>query len=210
MPLTFDEIFAGPPVLAIFRNMEPQRCTEMAERAWNLGVRCVEIPLQSPETRQGLAQTVKLAAGRDGIVGAGTITSADLVRQAAEAGAAFTVAPGFDPEVAAASQAAGLPHLPGVATATEVQRALAMGLTWQKAFPASVLGPGWFTAMAGPFPEVRFVATGGMDANNAAAYLEAGAAAVAVGSALSDASQLDRLAELLAARVADPSPPGIG
>jgi len=197
MPPTFDEIFAGPRVMAIFRGMEPQRCVEMAERAWAVGLRCVEIPLQSPESRQGLEEVVKLGASRGHLVGAGTITSVDLVRQAAEAGAAFTVAPGFDPEVASASLAAGMPHLPGVATASEVQRALASGLTWMKAFPATVLGTGWFPAMAGPFPSARFVATGGIDADNASAYLRAGARVVAVGSALRDDRQVDLLADLL-------------
>lgn len=197
MPATFDEIFTGPPVMAIFRNMEPRRCLELAERAWSIGLRCVEVPVQSPESRQGLEETVKLGAGHGHVVGAGTITSVDLVRQAAEAGAAFTVAPGFDPEVAQASLEAGLPHLPGVATASEIQRALALGLTWLKAFPATVLGTGWFAAMKGPFPAARFVATGGIDAGNAAAYLQAGARVVAVGSALTDPTQLDRLAELV-------------
>ncbi|NEB81742.1 bifunctional 4-hydroxy-2-oxoglutarate aldolase/2-dehydro-3-deoxy-phosphogluconate aldolase, partial [Streptomyces sp. SID14478] len=105
---------------------------------------------------------------------------------------------GLDAAVASASVAAGLPHLPGVATATDVQAARALGLTWLKAFPASVLGADWFRAMRGPFPEVPFVATGGMDAGNAAAYLSAGARVVAVGSALEDPAQLASLAELLA------------
>jgi 2-dehydro-3-deoxyphosphogluconate aldolase / (4S)-4-hydroxy-2-oxoglutarate aldolase len=197
MPPSFDDIFANSRVMAIFRNMDPQRCIEMAEKAWSIGLRCVEVPVQSPETRQGLQETVTLGAGRGYLVGAGTITSVELVRQAAEAGAAFTVAPGFDPEVAQASIEAGMPHLPGVATATEVQHAIALGLTWLKAFPATVLGTGWFPAMKGPFPSARFVATGGIDAANATAFLEAGARVVAVGSALADASQLDLLAEVV-------------
>jgi len=83
-----------------------------------------------------------------------------------------------------------------VATASEVQSAQKFGLTWLKAFPASVLGADWLRAMSGPFPHVRFVATGGIAANNAAEFLDAGARVVAVGSALSDAAQLPRLAEL--------------
>jgi len=79
-----------------------------------------------------------------------------------------------------------------------VQAAMHLGLTWLKAFPASVLGTPWFRAMAGPFPDARFVATGGMDATNAGSFLEAGARVVAVGSALEDPAQLPRLAELLA------------
>jgi 2-dehydro-3-deoxyphosphogluconate aldolase/(4S)-4-hydroxy-2-oxoglutarate aldolase len=68
-------------------------------------------------------------------------------------------------------------HLPGVATATDVRRALRLGLSWQKAFPATSLGPGWFTALREPFRTVRFVATGGITAGNAAVFLKAGASA---------------------------------
>ena len=87
--------------------------------------------------------------------------------------------------------------LPGVATPTEIQAAVAAGLTWLKAFPAAQLGTAWFTAMAGPFPQEKFVATGGMDANNAGDFLAAGVRCVAVGSALADPTQLDRLSLLL-------------
>lgn len=89
-----------------------------------------------------------------------------------------------------------MPPLPGVATASEVQAAMKDGLTWLKAFPAALLGPAWFTAMAGPFPGANFVATGGMDASNAGEFLDKGVQVVAVGSALADPAQLPRLAEL--------------
>ena len=78
--------------------------------------------------------------------------------------------------------------------APEVQQAVALGLTWLKAFPAQWLGADWFRHIRGPFPQVRFIATGGMDAGNAGAFLDA------VGSALEDESQLEQLAALLAAR----------
>jgi 2-keto-3-deoxy-6-phosphogluconate aldolase len=82
-----------------------------------------------------------------------------------------------------------------VATATEIHRAARLGLVWLKAFPAAALGPGWFAAMSGPFPQIRLVATGGVDASNAAALLDAGAAAASLGSAFADvgADQIRRL-----------------
>ena len=119
------------------------------------------------------------------------------MRQSVDAGAAFTVGPGIDEPVAWASLQAGLAHLPGVATASEIQRALALGLTWLKAFPASLLTPAWVTAMHGPFPQVAFVATGGIDSRNARDFLDAGASAVAVGAALERPDQLPALAELV-------------
>ncbi|TGN79688.1 bifunctional 4-hydroxy-2-oxoglutarate aldolase/2-dehydro-3-deoxy-phosphogluconate aldolase [Streptomyces bauhiniae] len=196
-PLTFDRIFAEAPVMAILRGMPLEKSVELATRAWDLGIECVEVPVQSREAAEVLAAVVEAGAGRGRPVGAGTVTTAERLAWAVSAGAAFTVAPGFDAEVARASLDAGLPHLPGVATATDVQAARALGLDWLKAFPASVLGPDWFRAMRGPFPEVPFVATGGIDASNAAAYLAAGARVVAVGSALEDPEQLRSLTDLL-------------
>ena len=183
----FQANLAGSRVLVILRGHGAARTLELCRQAWQLGVGLVEVPVQSEEDL--LALTAAVAAGRDErrLVGAGTVTSVELLAQVAEAGAAFTVAPALDAEVVAASRAAGLPHLPGVATATEVHRALQLGLTWQKAFPAVVLGSGWLSAMRGPFPQVRFVATGGVDVDNAAAFLDAGAAAVSLGTAFARA-----------------------
>jgi 2-dehydro-3-deoxyphosphogluconate aldolase/(4S)-4-hydroxy-2-oxoglutarate aldolase len=119
------------------------------------------------------------------------------VNEAKSAGAVFTVAPGLDVEVASASIQAGLAHLPGVATPSEVQNVIRLGLSWMKAFPAAQLSTGWIQALRAPFPSASFVATGGIDADNAAAFLSAGARVVAVGSALADPRQLKLISELL-------------
>lgn len=193
----FDEILASRPFMAIFRGMGATRSLELARRAWELGIDVVELPIQSPADVEALAAVAEAGRAEGRLVGAGTVVSARHVELAASAGAAFTVSPGFDADVVRASVAAGLPPLPGVATASEVQAAMALGLTWLKAFPASLLGTAWFGAMSGPFPEARFVATGGMDAANAGAFLAAGVRTVAVGSALEDPAQLPALAELL-------------
>jgi 2-dehydro-3-deoxyphosphogluconate aldolase/(4S)-4-hydroxy-2-oxoglutarate aldolase len=99
--------------------------------------------------------------------------------------------------VLAASLTAGLPHLPGVGTASEVQRARAAGCRWQKAFPAKPLGAGWISALHGPFPDVRFVATGGLTVADVQPFLTAGASVVALGAALADPAQLDAISHLL-------------
>ena len=193
----FDEAFAAAPLMAILRGMGAHRSLELARTAWDLGIDVVEIPLQNSEDHAALAAVVAAGAERGKHGGAGTVLDSATVHAAAAAGAAFTVSPGLDLEVVRASEEAGLASLPGVATATEVQHAHVAGLRWLKAFPASLLGTGWFPAMHGPFPEVRFVATGGMNARNAADVLDAGAAVVAVGGALADPAELDRLAEVI-------------
>lgn len=195
--MTIEELIDGHRVMAIFRAFGVERTLELARRAWSLGIDLVEVPVSEPAAWETLEAV--LAAGREAgrTVGAGTVISADQVARCAELGVGFTVAPGLDDAVVEASQRYGIPHLPGVATPSEIQRAVRLGCSVVKAFPASVLGTGWFAAMRGPFPGVKFVATGGMDAGNAADYLAAGASMVALGSALADESQLDKVATLV-------------
>ncbi|MGO1567712.1 MAG: bifunctional 4-hydroxy-2-oxoglutarate aldolase/2-dehydro-3-deoxy-phosphogluconate aldolase [Brachybacterium sp.] len=194
----FDTAFAAAPLMAILRGMGVERSLALANTAWDLGIDAVEVPLQTEVDREALAAVVAAGRERGKQVGAGTVLDAATVEVAASAGAAFTVSPGLDLEVVRASEEAGLASLPGVATATDVQHAHVAGLRWLKAFPASLLGAGWFPAMAGPFPQTRFVATGGMNARNAAEFLDAGVRVVAVGSALEDPAEIARLAEVIA------------
>ncbi|SCL35123.1 2-keto-3-deoxy-phosphogluconate aldolase [Micromonospora nigra] len=195
-------------VMVILRDLPVPETVRLANRAWDLGIDVVEVPVRTPQAFDALRATVDAAGERDRIVGAGTVFTPAQVRQAAAAGAAFTVAPGLDLAVADAAASYGLPHLPGVATPTEAQRARDHGLTWLKAFPAVSLGPQWFKAVAGPLPDLRFVATGGIDAHNAGDFLAAGVRVVAVGSALSDPTQLDLLADLARPPAARPDTAG--
>lgn len=186
----FDDLFATVPILGIFRGSEPERTVELCRAVWDAGVTAVEIPVQDDRAFASLSAAV--AAGRDRgcIVGAGTVRTIAQLQRAVDLGAQFTVAPGFDRTVAEASNDLGVPHLPGVATSTEIHQALNAGLTWLKAFPAAELGASWIRAQLAPFPEARFVATGGMNAHNAEEFLNAGCRAVAIGSAFEDAEQL--------------------
>ncbi|GAA3244391.1 bifunctional 4-hydroxy-2-oxoglutarate aldolase/2-dehydro-3-deoxy-phosphogluconate aldolase [Dactylosporangium siamense] len=187
--MTFDDLLGGRPLMAILRGVPLARAAELAAAVQAGGIGVVEVPIQTAEA----VDVLRDLASRGTPVGAGTVRSLADVAIAVAAGAAFTVAPGFDAEVAAASHAAGLPHLPGVATATDVHHALRAGCGWLKAFPAGSLGPGWLRELRGPFPEARFVATGGIDATNARAFLDAGAAAVGVGTAITRPGGLEAL-----------------
>lgn len=192
----FETAFRGQSLMAILRGLSPEKTVEIAQRAWSLGIEWVEVPIQSADGLDSLTAAAVAAGSQGRAVGAGTVTTAGRVRQAAAAGARFAVAPGLDPDTAAASLDAGLPYLPGVATPSDVQAAERIGLRWLKAFPASQLGPAWVKAMRDPFPLARFVATGGIDASNARKYLEAGVRVIGVGSALEDPGQIDELAAL--------------
>ena len=193
---SFDELFGDHRVMTILRGLSPDETVDVANRAWDAGIELLEVPIGTPEQVPSLAAAVKAGAERGKLVGAGTVVTPEQARVAAEVGARYTVAPGLDLTVLAASLAAGLPHLPGVATATEVHRARRAGCAWVKAFPAAALGPAWFSAIRGPFPDLRYVATGGITAETAGQFLAAGAQVVAVGGALSDPAQLTLLAAL--------------
>jgi 2-dehydro-3-deoxyphosphogluconate aldolase / (4S)-4-hydroxy-2-oxoglutarate aldolase len=189
----FDTLFDGRRVMAILRGLPPEETVALAEIAWGGGVDLVEVPIGQPGQEKALAAAVEAGAHRGLEVGAGTVVSGAHVRRALDAGAAYTVAPGFDEDVARASQEAGMPHLPGIATASELQRAIRAGCPWVKVFPASSLGPAWFKAMSGPFPNARFVATGGVGVDEVDDYIAAGASVVGIGQALADPAALARL-----------------
>ena len=193
----FADSLARVPAMAILRGAGAAEAVGVAEACWDAGIPLVEVSLSGDDALATLEAVCERARDVGRSAGAGTVLTPGQVRDAAAAGAAFAVAPGLDPDTVAAARDRRLPYLPGVATPSEVQQALALGCRTLKLFPASTLGTEWLRSLAGPFPEARFVAVGGIDAESASDWLEAGALAVGVGSALS-AATLPRLIAALA------------
>ena len=108
----------------------------------------------------------------DMYIGAGTVINGEQAKAAIDAGACFIVSPGLSAEVAEVCKAADVPYYPGCATPTEIMQALELGITTVKFFPANVYGglPA-IKALAGPFPQVKFLPTGGVDMNNIREFL---------------------------------------
>jgi len=117
-------------------------------------------------------------------VGVGTVVSTEHVSRAHDLGATFTVAPGLDPKVIEACFTLGVTHVPGVATPSEIQLALSLGISTLKLFPAGALGMEYLAALRGPFDKVRFVPTGAVSLVSAPRWLASGAFAVGLGGAL--------------------------
>ena len=193
----FGEALEGQVIMGVFRNLPPDQAVARAKRAWDAGVENVEIPVQTIDAMPTLEAVIAAARVRGRQVGAGTIVSIEQLDAVISAGAAYSVSPGFDAEVALASLERGVPHLPGVATASEIMAVRRIGLHWAKAFPASVLGASWIKAMRGPFPDQHFVVTGGMSAATAASFLDAGACTVAMSDAFDDSEQLRLIRSLV-------------
>jgi 2-dehydro-3-deoxyphosphogluconate aldolase/(4S)-4-hydroxy-2-oxoglutarate aldolase len=194
----FDDAFEQQRVMAILRGYGPDATVELCERAWDAGIAVIEIPIQSADAIPSLEAAVAAGLLRGRAVGAGTVTTLEQVQLVRSIGGKFTVAPGFDPEIAGASVDAGLPHLCGVATSSEIQAAVRSGLSWLKVFPATELGATWFAAQHAPFPAVRFVATGGIGPWNAQEFFDSGARVAAIGSAFADPTAINDIARLSA------------
>lgn len=110
----------------------------------------------------------------DMVIGAGTVISEAQARAAVAAGAQFIVSPGLSATVAAVCAEAGIPYLPGCVTPTEIMQALELGITTVKFFPANVYGGlAAIKALAAPFPQVKFLPTGGVGLSNIREFLDA-------------------------------------
>ena len=154
------------------------------------GVGVVEITLDDP----GAFAAIERACGRgDVTVIAGTVRRAEQVDEAVQAGAEAVVGPGFVPAVVDRAAELGVPVIPGALTPTEVETAWAAGAAMVKLFPGSVGGPGYVRELLAPLSDVQLIVTGGIDASNARAFLDAGAVAVGAGSALDDSDEASRI-----------------
>jgi 2-dehydro-3-deoxyphosphogluconate aldolase / (4S)-4-hydroxy-2-oxoglutarate aldolase len=193
----FEQEFLAARVMAVLRGYPPQETARLANLAWDIGCTHVEIPIEVPEAVRSLEAAVVEGKNRAKVVGAGTIIAESQVEAAQRRGAAYLVSPGLDRSLITFAQESGLPFLPGVATSSEILAARSLGFTWLKAFPASLLSAKWFSAMRGPFPDIRFVATGGVSALNARHFLEAGVKVVGVSTALDDAEQVKTLRDII-------------
>ena len=120
------------------------------------------------------ADAIRLGAEQfpDMLVGAGTVVNAEQAKAALAAGAKFIVSPGLSASVAEVCREADVPYIPGCVTPTEIMQALELGITTVKFFPANVYGGlKALKALAAPFPQVRFVPTGGVDRSNIDEFL---------------------------------------
>lgn len=142
----------------------------LAEALLNAGLPIAEITFRTDAAPAALAA---MARNPDIIVGAGTITRPEQVDAAADAGARFLVSPGFSAAVLRRAQQRGLPLIVGIATASELMAATDYGVDVVKFFPAHTSGgAAAVKALTGPFPDARFIPTGGITLDNAAEYLQ--------------------------------------
>lgn len=146
------------------------------------GIRTVELTFTTPNVLDHVRRCADAVARAGILLGLGTVMTADQAAAAIDAGAAFLVTPGLRPAVAEVAVANGIPVFLGALTPSEVAQAVDLGSTAVKIFPASSMGPKYLSDLHGPYPDVDLVPSGGINADNARAYLDAGALAVTAGT----------------------------
>lgn len=182
-------LLTNPGVVAIVRAQQSTQVVPLFEALLAGGVNATEITMTTPNALASIREACQ-KIGERSLIGVGTVVTPQDCRAAIEAGAEFIVTPICRPELVTLAHAAGRPIMMGAYTPTEAQTAHEAGADFIKIFPAETLGPAYIKALRAPLPHLRLVPTGGVDAKNIGEFLNAGCAAVGVGSSLVSAKIL--------------------
>ncbi|MDH3806921.1 MAG: bifunctional 4-hydroxy-2-oxoglutarate aldolase/2-dehydro-3-deoxy-phosphogluconate aldolase, partial [Gammaproteobacteria bacterium] len=164
------KLLAGAKIVPVVVIDDVDKAVALAECLVAAGLRIIEVTLRTAAGLEAIERIVDTVPTM--IVGAGSIRSVDQVDAVMQAGARFGVAPGATGRLLNTVDRAGLPFVPGAATASEMMRLLQRGYTLQKFFPAELAGGiPFLKAVAAPVPEIRFMPTGGISAELAPDYL---------------------------------------
>jgi 2-dehydro-3-deoxyphosphogalactonate aldolase len=171
------------PLVAILRGLKPEEALDMGHAIVNAGFHILEVPLNSPEPLRSIQ--ILAEAFPNALVGAGTVTTAQQVRDIKAVGGQLIISPHLDDNVVCEAVNLGLISLPGVATPSEAFKAIALGAHGLKLFPAEMISPAVVKSMRAVLPgHVRLVPVGGIGTHNMADYRKSGASGFGIGSAL--------------------------
>ena len=178
-------------IMGLVRTNDQATGQAMAEAMVNAGIRAIEITLTTPGA---LDIVEKLSENKDLTVGVGTVISKEDVKSAEKAGAKFIVSPNTDSDVIEKTKSLDMVSMPGIATATEVGRALKAGADILKLFPASTYGPAHLKALRDPYPGQLWCPTGGISLGSVDDWFAAGANLIGLGGPLTRGG-LDKVSE---------------
>lgn len=173
-------------IFAVIRGKDQDDGYQIAKSAVAGGIKNLELTYSTPNATQAIKDLVEEYKNDDSVVvGAGTVMTLDLAKEAHEAGAEFLVSPHFSPEIAEYAREVDTYYMPGCGTVTEVVNAMNAGCEIVKVFPGGILGSGFIKDVHGPIPEANLMPSGGVSLDNITEWRDNGAVAVGVGSALS-------------------------
>jgi 2-dehydro-3-deoxyphosphogalactonate aldolase len=182
--MNFEQAVAQCGIIAILRGVAPKEVLDVTAALYDVGIRIVEVPLNSPESFTSIEMLAKKYAGTM-VVGAGTVLSVQDVQMLKNHGGQISVSPDCNVETIARAVALGLEPLPGVFTPTEAFAAIRAGAKNLKLFPAECASPATIKAWKAVLPKhVQIHAVGGVTPDNMAQWLAAGAGGFGIGSSL--------------------------
>lgn len=189
------------PVIGILRGVDEAFFCALMAAAFDAGLQAIEVTLNTKCAERIIEKSIPdVPEGR--YLGMGTVRNIDEARKAVSAGAMFIVTPNTDRAVIEYAGANGVPVIAGAFTPTEVYTAWRSGAQMVKVFPCGLLGPSYIQELRGPFEQIDLVAVGGVTQENLRDYIDAGAKAVGVSSALfGKAALLEKDLEKLSANV---------
>jgi 2-dehydro-3-deoxyphosphogluconate aldolase / (4S)-4-hydroxy-2-oxoglutarate aldolase len=176
-------LLTKPGVIAVVRASKSEQVLPLAKALLAGGVVAIEITTTTPQAIEVINELTK-NIGADAVIGVGTVLDAATTCRAIEAGAEFVVSPVLRPEIAKAAREADRPVMLGAFTPTEAQLAHEAGSDFVKIFPADTLGPNYVKAILAPLPHLRIVPTGIGRPEDVTRFIQAGCAAVGIGSLL--------------------------
>ena len=187
--VTVDELLGKAPVLPVISVSRLEDAVPLARALVDAGLPVLELTLRTDVALAAIHAIRNEVRGA--VIGAGTVLDANALAAVAEAGAEFAISPGATDALYAAAERASLPWIPAVATASEIMRGLEHGHRRFKFFPAEASGGvSALKSFAGPFPQVRFCPTGGIDAGSAPRYLALPNVITLGGSWMADAATI--------------------
>ena len=174
-------------LIAIVRAPDNERFMDAMDALWRGGVRLAEVTFdrsgQIPKAETA-ALIRQLAEKGRMLVGAGTVTTPEDVVLAYEAGASYVISPDCDEQIIRLTKQLGMVSIPAAFTPTEIAKAAKLGADYIKLFPADQAGPGYVKAVTAPLSDVKLLAVGGVDVDNAASFIQNGFRGVGVGAGL--------------------------
>jgi 2-dehydro-3-deoxyphosphogluconate aldolase / (4S)-4-hydroxy-2-oxoglutarate aldolase len=170
-------------LVAVIRGKNKEDAVEISKQAFQGGIRSLEVTFSTPGAEEAIEELVR-TGDSDMIVGAGTVLDAETARIAIMKGARYIVSPHFSAEIATVCNRYAIPYLPGCGSVTEIMHALESGVDVVKLFPGSLMGPGFIKDVKGPIPHVEVMPSGGVSIDNIDKWVNNGAFAVGIGSAL--------------------------
>lgn len=182
---TIERLEAGG-VVAIVRLDDLSAAVPLTEALARGGVTAIEFTFTNPLAAK-VIEKVRAAVDSSMLVGAGTVLDPETARIAILSGASFIVTPTVSVATVELCRRYSIPAAIGAFTPTEILTVWQAGASFVKVFPATALGPQFLKDVRGPLPQVKLIPTGGVNADNAADFIRAGAAAIAAGSNLVDA-----------------------